>query len=89
MRRMWDERHYSYPGRSARLSPFETKGFAPHGEQKSAEAILRMANPSEGPNMKTKGEALTFAVTAAQKIYGNQPGASGGEAPVNLRRCVK
>lgn len=26
--------------------------------EKSAEAIERMANPSEGPNMKAKGEAF-------------------------------
>jgi len=89
MWRMWDERRYSYPGRSARLSLFETRGFAPHGEQKSAEAILRMANPSEGPNMKTKGEALRFVVTAAQNIHRNQPETSKGEAFGNSRRCVK
>jgi len=89
MWRMWDERHYSYPGMSARLSPFETRGFAPHGEQKSAEAILRMANPSEGPNMKTKGEALRFAVMATQKIYGSQPETSKGEAFGSVGRRVK
>jgi len=48
-----------------------------------------MANPSEGPNMKTKGEALRFVVTAAQNIHRNQPETSKGEAFGNSRRCVK
>jgi hypothetical protein len=59
------------------------------GRQKSAEAIRRMANPSEGPNMKTKGETLRFVVMAAQKIHENQPETSKGEAFGNSRRCVK
>ena len=48
--------------------------------EKSAKAILRMANPSEGPNMKTKGEALRFVVMAVQKIHKSQPETSEGEA---------
>jgi len=48
-----------------------------------------MADPSEGPNMKAKGEALRFMVMAAQKIHGNQPETSKGEAFGNSRRCVK
>jgi hypothetical protein len=61
----------------------------PEGRQKSAEAILRVANPSEGPNMETKGEARRFVVMAAQNIHGNQPETSKGEAFGNFRRCVK
>jgi hypothetical protein len=57
--------------------------------QKSAEAILRMANPSEGPNMETKGESLRFVVMAAQKIHRSRPERSKGEALGNSRRCVK
>jgi hypothetical protein len=48
-----------------------------------------MANPSEGPNMKTKGEALRFVVMVAQKIHRNQPGPSEGEAFGRLGRCIK
>jgi hypothetical protein len=48
-----------------------------------------MANPSEGPNMKTKGEALRFAVMATQKIYGSQPETSKGEAFGSVGRRVK
>ena len=57
--------------------------------EKSAEAILRMANPSEGPNMETKGEALRFVVMVAQKIHGSQPDRSKGETFENFRRCIK
>jgi len=48
-----------------------------------------MTNPSEGPNMETKGEALRFVVIAAQKIQWNQPEAFEGEAFEYDRRCVK
>ena len=61
----------------------------PKGRQKSAKAILRMVNPSEGPNMKTKGEALGFVVMAVQKIHVNRPETSEGEALGGSRRCVK
>jgi len=57
--------------------------------EKSAKAIERMANPSEGPNMKTEGEALRFVVMAAQKIHKSQPERSKGEALGNSRRGVK
>jgi hypothetical protein len=48
-----------------------------------------MVNPSEGPNMKTKGEALGFVVMAVQKIHVNRPETSEGEALGGSRRCVK
>ena len=72
------------------VSPSCLKGqrFTTVGE-KSAEAIERVTNPPEGPNMKTKGEALRFAVMVTQKIEKSQPGTSRGEALVNFRRCVK
>jgi|GEM_PF-5957243 hypothetical protein len=57
--------------------------------EKSAEAIERVANPSEGPNMKTKGEALRFVVMVVQKIHESQPERSKGEAFGNFRRCIK
>ena len=59
------------------------------GRQKSAKAILRMANPSEGPNMETKGEARRFVVMAVQNIHWSQPETTKGEALANFRRCVK
>lgn len=91
MRRMWDEGSYSYPGRSAE-PVFLRQGVLQgtlKGRQKSAEAILRMVDPSEGPNMETKGETLRFVVMAAQKIHRSQPERSKGEALGNSRRCVK
>jgi len=48
-----------------------------------------MENPSEGPNMETKGEALRFMVMEAQKIQKNQPVTSEGEAFGGSGRCVK
>jgi hypothetical protein len=48
-----------------------------------------MANPSEGPNMKTKGEALRFVVMVVQNIHRSQPDVSKGEALGSSRRCVK
>ena len=57
--------------------------------ENSAEAIVGMANPSEGPNMKTKGEASRFMVMAAPNIPRSRPGAAGGEALEHSRRCVK
>jgi hypothetical protein len=57
--------------------------------EKSAKAIERVANPSEGPNMLTRGEALRFVAMVAQKIHGSQPGPSKGEAFGFSRRCVK
>ena len=86
---MWDEGRYSYPGRSACLSPVRQGVLTPQGRQKSAKAIERMANPSEGPNMKTKGEVFRFVVTVAQKIHRSQPKMSKGEALGSVRRCVK
>ena len=48
-----------------------------------------MANPSEGPNMETKGEARRFVVIEAQNIHENQPRPSEGEAFKRKGRCVK
>jgi len=48
-----------------------------------------MADPSEGPNVKAKGEALRFVVMVAQKIQWSWPGTSKGEAFGNARRRVK
>jgi hypothetical protein len=90
MRRMWDERHYSYPGRSVSPS-LRDKGFRKESCRvgRSQQRPGRMANPSEGPNMKTKGEALRFVVMVAQKIHRNQLGPAEGEAFGRLGRCVK
>ena len=48
--------------------PERVTGYA--RSEKSAEAVVGMANPSEGPNMKAKGEASRFVVMAAQKSRG-------------------
>lgn len=70
---------------------FETRGSVrkPERSAEISRGHSRMTNPSEGPNMKTNGEAQRFMVMAAQKIHGNQPEPAEGEASEGFRRCVK
>ena len=65
------------------------EGAAGHYRRREVSRGHSSRATGEGPNMKTKGEALRFVVMVAQKIHRSRPDASTGETFGNSRRCVK